>query len=123
MKLIEAITAIDELKPNTFSREEKIRWVSTLDGMVKRQIIDTHVNDVPVVFLGYDAATPGDTELLVSAPYDELYLWWLSAQIDYHNGEFLRYNNSSTLFNTGFSVFAELYHRDHRPVGARTAFY
>ena len=124
MKLIEAITKIDHLKHNTFGKEEKIAWLSTLDGMVKRQIIDTHEGaDAQPFFTGYDADTPGDTELLVPAPYDELYLWWLSAQIDYHNAELAKYNNSIALFNTGYSVYAELYNREHMPLGAKSSFF
>lgn len=122
MKLIEAITRIDNLKHNTFDKQEKIAWLSTLDGMIKRQIIDTH-EGAEVSFAGYDANTPGDTELLVPAPYDELYLWWLSAQIDYHNAEIGKYNNSIALFNTGYSVYAELYNREHMPLGAKSRFY
>ena len=123
MTLMEAITRIDELKYNTYSREEKIRWLSKLDGMVKHQIMDTHEQSDAVPFTGYDGETPGDTVLLVPEPYDELYLWWLAAQIDYYNGEFDRYNNSVALFNTGFDVYGALHHRKHMPKSGRTAFY
>ena len=123
MKLIEAIARIDELKRNTYSREDKIRWLSDLDGMVKHQVIDTHAGAEAVSFTGYNENTPADTVLLVPAPYDELYLWWLSAQIDFYNGEFARYNNAITLFNTGFSTYKDLYHRRTAPSGSGTAFY
>ncbi len=123
MKLMEAIARIDELKHNTYSGEDKIRWISKLDGMVKELVLDTHASTVPVAFAGYDENTPGETMLLIPEPYDELYLWWLSAQIDYYNGEFTRYNNSIALFNTGLSVYKELYHRKHAPFSSRTAFY
>ncbi len=123
MTLTEAIARIDALKHNTYSREDKIRWISNLDGMVKHQVIDTHVGADAVSFAGYNENTPADTALLVPAPYDELYLWWLSAQIDFYNGEFGRYNNSIVLFNTGFSVYKELYHRINASRSSRTAFY
>ena len=42
MKLIEAINKIDALKQNTFTQEDKIGWLSTLDGIIKSEIIDTH---------------------------------------------------------------------------------
>lgn len=123
MTLIEAINAVDELKPNSYSREEKIRWISCLDGMVKTQIVDTHITDKLVSYGGYDGNTAGDTELLIPAPYDELYIWWMSAQIDFYNGEFLRYNNSVTLFNESFRVYGELFHRTHTPAGAKHSFF
>ena len=42
MKIIEAITRIDSLKHNTYSRDDKIAWLSELDEKVKTEIIDTH---------------------------------------------------------------------------------
>jgi hypothetical protein len=123
MKLMEAIARIDELKHNTYTREDKLRWLSNLDGMVKHQVLDTHAGGEGVSFTGYNENTPSDTVLLVPAPYDELYLWWLSAQIDFYNGEFARYNNSIALFNTGYSVYKELYHRNNTPLGSGTGFY
>ena len=42
MKIIEAINRIDSLKHNTYSNNEKLAWLSRLDSMVKRLIIDTH---------------------------------------------------------------------------------
>ena len=131
MKLMEAIARIDELKHNTYTRElipfaenmPKAAVKATLDGMVKHQVLDTHAGGEGVSFTGYNENTPSDTVLLVPAPYDELYLWWLSAQIDFYNGEFARYNNSIALFNTGYSVYKELYHRNNTPLGSGTGFY
>lgn len=122
MTLIEAITRIDSLKHNTYDKATKIRWLSTLDGLVKQQIFDTHAGE-STEFSGYGVDTPPDTVLLVPAPYDELYLWWLAAQMDYHNGEFTRYNNSIQLFNTGYSVFAEVFTREHKPLSVRPGFF
>lgn len=122
MKLFEAIARIDKLKHNNYSKEEKLRWLSTLDGLVKALILDTHAGCKATPFLPYNTATPDDTLLLVPAPYDELYLWWLAAQIDYYNGEMTAYNNSIALFNTGYSVFADAYHRQNPPLPANGAF-
>ena len=69
MKLQEAIAQIDNLKPNSYSDIEKTRWISTLDGIVKKEIIDTHEDDEGIVFNGYDEETSLDTKLLVPDPY------------------------------------------------------
>lgn len=123
MKLIEAITRIDRLKHNTYEKSEKIRWLSVLDGLVKAQIMDKHADGAAESFAGYDPDTPDDTQLLVPAPYDELYLWWLASQIDYYNGELTRYNNSIELFNTGYEVYAQLYTQKHKPLTAADGFF
>lgn len=122
MKLIEAITRIDELKHNTIDKTMKLSWLAALDGMVKQQIIDTHAGGEGITFTPYTEETPDDTQLLIPAPYEELYLWWLGAQIDYHNGDFTRYNNSIAMFNTAMDVYAELYNRCHMPLGRRSFF-
>ena len=115
MKISEAISKVDALKPNTFSPEDKIDWLSNLDARVKSQIIDAHEGGEEIVFDGYSDLTDQDTELLVSAPYDEMYLRWLEAMIDYHNSDDDRYNNAIILFNNAYSGYKSHYTRTHMP--------
>lgn len=116
MKIIDAINRLDALKFNTYSQSDKVEWLSRLDSMVKRQIIDTHEGADAVTFTGYDDSTNLDTELLVPVPYDEMYLRWLEAQIDYHNGEYDKYNNAIIMFNTAFDAYRSYYNGIHKPV-------
>ena len=116
MTITEAITRLDSLKFNTYTEPDKIDWLSRLDGMVKKQIIDTHEGAESVSFTGYTADTPLDTVLLVPAPYDEVYLRWMEAQIDYHNGEYDKYNNAIIMFNTAFEAYQKHYNSAHKPV-------
>ena len=116
MTIIEKITEVDVLHPNGFDQNNKIAWLSNLDGRIKEEIIDTHEGGDGVIFKGY---TPDDTntELIVPAPYDELYRYWLEAQIDYANGEYTKYNNSMAMFNTAYSAYERYYNRTHMPKG------
>ena len=116
MKISEAITTVDALKPNTYTVEDKVGWLSTLDHKVKAQIMDAHESDAPVFFYGYDSVLDQETELLAPAPYDEMYLRWLEAMIDYHNSEDDRYNNSIMLFNNAYEGYKKHYTRTHMPV-------
>ena len=117
MKIIEAINQIDSLKHNTYSQRDKILWLSRLDSMVKRLIIDTHEGSEDIIFIGYDENTDLYTELLVPAPFDEIYLRWLEAQIDYANGEYGKYNNSILMYQTSYDGYANHYNRNHMPKG------
>ena len=117
MKIIEAINRIDALKHNTYSQPDKVNWLSRVDHMVKRHIIDTHEGAEECTFTGYDENTDLQTELLVPAPYDDLYLRWMEAMIDYHNGEYGKYNNSMELFNTSYNAYQNEYNRTHMPKG------
>lgn len=116
MTIIESINRLDSLKHNTYKQNDKIRWLSKLDLMVKKQIIDTHEGAEAISFNGYTEDTDINTELLVPAPYDEVYLRWLEAQIDYHNGEYDNYSNAIIMFNTEFESYAAYYNQNHRPV-------
>ena len=117
MTIIEAITRVDALKHNTYTQTDKIQWLSRLDWMVKKHIIDTHEGADQVTFVGYDNNTDLQTELLVPAPYDEVYLRWMEAQIDYHNGEYGKYNNAVDMFTTSYEAYQNYYNRNHMPIG------
>ena len=123
MKIIEAINTIDGQKHNTYTQGEKIAWLSRLDSMVKRLIIDTHEGGEDVVFTGYDDNTDILTELLVPAPFDEMYLRWLEAQIDYANGEYDKYNNSVLIYQTAYDSYANYYNRNHMPKGKKIKYF
>lgn len=123
MTLIEAINTTDTLKPNTYTHTDKVKWLSTLDGIIKTEIIDTHEGAEQVTFNGYDEDADLTTELLVPAPYDSIYLRWLEAQIDYANGEYTRYNNDLQAFNDAYSAFERYYNRNHMPIGKKFKFF
>ena len=115
MTIAEVISKVDSLKPNTYTPEDKVGWLSTLDARVKSQIIDSHEGCCESPFHGYDSLLDQETELLVPAPYDEMYLRWLEAMIDYHNSEDDRYNNAITLFNNAYEGYKKHYTRTHMP--------
>lgn len=123
MTIKEAINAIDSLKPNNYTQADKIRWLSNMDGMVKAEIIDTHQGWEDVVFNGYNENTSDATQLLVSAPYDDIYIKWLESQIDYNNAEYNKYNNSITAYNTIYSAFERYYNRTHMPNATKLNFF
>ena len=123
MTLMEALHRIDTLKPNTHSQSEKIKWLSTLDGIIKKEIIDTHQGGESVAFNGYEEDTDLTTILLVPAPYDEIYLFWLESKIDYWNGEIGKYNNSIQMYNEAFATFQKHYNRAHMPKSRKFNFF
>ena len=116
MTIAEVISKVDALKPNTYTSDDKVGWLSALDARVKTQIIDAHECSDPVCFYGYDCTCDQEMELLVPAPYDEMYLRWLEAMIDYHNSEDDRYNNAIILFNNAYEGYKKHYTRTHMPI-------
>ena len=123
MKITEAINRIDSLKHNTYTQNEKVAWLSRLDSMVKRLVIDTHEGGEDVVFKGYNDSTDQHTELLIPEPFAEAYLRWMEAQIDYSNGEYGKYNNSIEMFNTSWIAYQNYYNRTHMPKGKQFKYF
>ena len=123
MTIMEALHRIDTLKPNGYSNPEKIKWLSILDGIIKAEVIDTHEDGDDVDFEGYADDEELTKELLVPAPYDDIYIHWLSAQIDYTNGEYDKYENSNTMYNSSYEAYAKHYNRTHMPLGKKFKFF
>ena len=122
MTIREAISQVDANVGNTCTQKEKIGWLSTLDLRVKLLIIDTHEGAEEVIFHGYEENTDPDTVLLVPAPFDEIYLRHLEAQIYYRNQEEDRCNNATDAFNAVWTDFRNYYNRQHMPLGTRLRF-
>lgn len=118
MTIQEALERLDSLKYNTYTDAEKIAWLDRLDRTVKAQVIDTHEGAAILGFDGYMADTAIETTLLIPAPYDEAYIHYLAAQIDFANGEFDKYNAEITMYNTLYTAYAAAYNREHMPVTA-----
>ena len=60
---------------------------------------------------------------MIPAPYDEAYLRYLEAQMDYANGEYDRFNNSNAMYAAAFSTFVNHYNRTHMPLGTKRKYY
>lgn len=122
MTINEAIDALDAAKSNTFSRQDKLAWLSRLDGLIQKQLLDTHASGGGS-FSGYTDETDPNTPLLVPAPWDEIYLRYMEAQIDYLNGDLTRYANSAALYNGCLTEYKNHYHRTNAPKGMQWRYF
>lgn len=102
-----AIEIVDRLKPNSYSDEDKLRWINELEGMVQRLVIQAD----NITQLAY----PEDMnkELLVPFPFDDIYTLFLEAKVDYYNREYGNYNNSAIMFEAQFNEYKKAYIREH----------
>lgn len=125
MKVKEAIAEADELKPNVISQGQKIKWLSRLDLRIKQNILDTHLyneGETAPEFSGYTDASL-EAELLVPEPHSEMYVHWLSAQIDYYNMEPDGFNAANGMFESVYTAFRNYYNQHHMPAGTRKTYY
>lgn len=120
MTIMEAITHFDSLTHNQISVPVKVVWLSSLDGLVHREILATHEGAGPQVFSGYSAGTDTDTQLLIPHPYDEIYRWYLEMKTWDTLGEMDKYNNAAQKYNMALLSYMDYINRTYKPVGIST---
>ena len=117
MTIQAALDMADQLKPNMMLESIKIRFISEIEGKIHKEILMKHEHDdEDETCPTYDSDTSRDTELLVPAPYDMVYVYWLLAQIDHMNMEMDKYNNDRALFENAYREFNDYWTREHMPV-------
>lgn len=115
MNIQTAIEQIDRQVVNQIEDGDKIRWLTDLDRTIYATILSKANADISApAFNEYDL----DTELLVKAPYDEVYRWYLEMQIHGINGEAGRYNIAASKYNSALIAFGDYVQRE---CGTKTA--
>ena len=116
MTIEQIIAKVDNLSPNQYSTEQKIGWLSSLDGKIFHEVILTHAPGGYVFFPpdGYDT---DEHELIVQAPYaEDLYTYYLLSRIAEMNAETAKYNQYAALYNAAYTDWTGWYNRTHRPI-------
>lgn len=110
MKAMDIIDRVDLMEPNQYSPEQKLKWLSILDGKVYEEIIRPRETE-PTGFTEY---VNGDETLLIPFPYDyDVYYYYLQAMIAIENSETQRANRRMTLFNNSYTEYVNWYCRNH----------
>lgn len=118
MTLKEVIDRVDDFKPNAFAPAQKTAWINEIEGKAQSEVL---LFAPPQIIL-YDWEKDQNTELLVAPPHDCIYPSYLTAMIDFANGEYGKYNNSYVMFNTQYKEFMRWFAQHYRPADAREAF-
>lgn len=122
MTIQEALSLTDELKANMMVSSTKIRYLSELEGKIWHEILTKHKDNPAEECPAYDETTDQTTEMLVPAPYDMVYVYWLFCQIDMMNQEMDKYNNDRALFENAWREFGDYWTREHMPITKATYF-
>ena len=110
MKAMDVIDRLDGLEPNQYSPEQKLRWLSILDGKIYEEVLRPRETE-PRGFAEY---VNGNEELLVPFPYgDDVYLNYLQAMVALENAETQRYNKRLQFFNNAYAEYQNWYNRRH----------
>lgn len=116
MTIQEAIDRVDRDKANVFTTDDKVAWLSELDGLIWTEIMLTHEGVAPwAVFRGYNQDTPTDTHLLVPDQYADIYKYYMEAQIDAVNQDSEEAARSMEMYNVAYTTFEDYWNRTHMP--------
>ena len=105
--LQQALTRIDAICPNAWNETAKLLWLNECESMIQTRILGT----APEQCITYDADTDRSTKLLVPAPFDRLYVYYVIAMCDYAAHETAHYTDSMMLFNAALDEYAKWYQR------------
>jgi hypothetical protein len=114
MKINKLLESVGHLKPNTVDVADIFDWIDEIEGIVYKGVFEK-AEDTTFESPSYDYETDQDKDLLVPAPFDIIYFHYLSAKIDFTEGEINSYNNNMSLYNTAYDDFAAYYRRNHMP--------
>ncbi len=103
MRIREAIERADDVKPNAFDSKTKVAWLNALEGRIAASVF--LLAPAEIRQLQYRLPEDLETELLVTAPHDDIYLLWIQAKIDEGNGEYDKYQNTMQIYNEHYGSF------------------
>ncbi len=111
--ILQIIEQVDRVKPNAFDQQVKLGWIAELDGKIAAEVMLMCGGDLQHFCYSYPAGL--NAQPLVEFPYNDLYDHYLMAMIDYHNGEYSKYQNSMEMFNARYSAFVRWFATTYEP--------
>ena len=117
MTINEIIERADAREPNNIPQEDKIGWIEALDQELYATVILRHegFEDIP-------APEGVRVEPLVKAPWDEMYIHYIQAQIDYALGDIQRYNNANGMYERVRTQWANYWNRTHLAIQPKVVY-
>jgi hypothetical protein len=113
------ITEADGLRPgNPFTNDQKTAFINELEGRIQTEVFLS--DTVEITTYGYTADSA--KQLILPAPYDDLYLYHLLAMIDFSLGEYSKYQNSMAMFNEKYGGFVRYFASTYEPAQAGTEY-
>ena len=104
MTASEAIARAKELRQGSIDYSQYLRWLNVIEGRVQAEILKKPLSEIIIYTEENDNA-----ELIISHPYDEVYVFYLCAMVDFSNEEFELYAADAQVFDEKFEAFKKYY--------------
>lgn len=109
-KLIETVTV---LIGQQYDLEMLIGWLNEIEG----QVLDQVVNKAQGFDVEFVPFTEDDTERELTVPdrFQDVYINYIRAKVDFTNQETERYNNDAAMFEASWKEYASWHIRNYVP--------
>ena len=112
MTVSEAIARAKQMRQGAIDFAQYLKWVNVIEGRVQTEIMNIKLQDIKEY-----TKDDGDEQLLIPHPYDEVYIYYLCAMVDFFNEEIDLYMTDSQFFEEKFNDFKRAYSREHGTAG------
>ncbi len=103
MTIETCMNLVDTMMPNGAEPAVKLRLLGEIEGRVRVELL----GESPDGGCDFNERTSGGTELRVPHPYDQMYILYMMAMLDFLGGNTARYENSAALFNAVFQSYGK----------------
>lgn len=114
MKLGKVIETVNRIKGQQYDTEIMTSWINEIEG----QAIDETVNRAEgfsVEFKPFDYKNDMDAVLVIPDRFEDVYLNYIYAKIDFNNQDTERYNNDVAMFNAAYEAYSAWFRRTNMP--------
>ena len=102
----QVVARVDASVPNPYPMQDKLRWLTEAEGLVRREIFGSTGELLPL---------REDSPLTAPMPYESLYERFVEAQLHYAQGELDRYNSAAAAWNGTFLAYKDFVSRTAQP--------
>lgn len=104
------IERVRSVKPNVYSDTQLLDWIDEVEADIYG-VLNAH-SDSGGEYGGLESITD---KLLLDKVYQNIYIFYLYAQIDYANAEINLYNNDVSIYSQLLDEFAKKHRRENVP--------
>lgn len=109
MYLLDVLSKVDTIKPNSYSYLQKKKWVKKIETDIIDYINIHEGERVKNEFSLFD-----NPKLTLDEKYEDVYVYYVVSMIDLSNAEYVLYNNSALYFNNNFISWKNDFKRTHK---------
>lgn len=109
-KLIENIIHLRGLE---FGTDIMVGWVNEIEAQAVEQVIN-HAEGYDLEFAPYEYERDGERMLLIPDQFQDVYINYLFAKIDFNNQETERYNNDVAMLESAWSGYESWHIRTYK---------